>query len=157
MDRAGRAAWAGLNRTPTTEGTSTRPGAGLVILDIICYLLSMPRPRGPATEMVRLPVDVARALRRRAVTADITIAQAARQLMLSKKGATQDLGLLEHVEWLWSRLRRRQDDLHDVFEGGGADSRVIDRAINTLAQLRDEWPDEGGDYDFPAHGAGQPM
>ena len=117
----------------------------------------MPRPRGPATEMVRLPVDVARALRRRAVTADITIAQAARQLMLSKKGATQDLGLLEHVEWLWSRLRRRQDDLHDVFEGGGADSRVIDRAINTLAQFRDEWPDEGGDYDFPAHGAGQPM
>ena len=107
--------------------------------------------------MVRLPVDVARALRRRAVTADITIAQAARQLMLSKKGATQDLGLLEHVEWLWSRLRRRQDDLHDVFEGGGADSRVIDRTINTLAQLRDEWPDEGGDYDFPAHGAGQPM
>src|SRR5256712_10094495 len=112
------AAWAGLNRPTTTEGTSTRPGEGLVILDIICYLIRMPRPRGPATEMVRLPVDVARALRRRAVTADITIAQAARQLMLSKKGATQDLGLLEHVEWLWSRLRRRQADLHDVFEGG---------------------------------------
>ena len=107
--------------------------------------------------MVRLPVDVARALRRRAVTADITIAQAARQLMLSKKGATQDLGLLEHVEWLWNRLRRRRDDLLDVFEDAGADPRVIDQAINTLARLRDEWPAEGGDYDFTAHGAGQPM
>ena len=117
----------------------------------------MPRPRGPATEMVRLPVDVVRALRRRAVTADVTIAHAARQLMLSRKGERQDLGLLEHVEWLWNRLRRRQDDLHDVFDSGGADSRVIDRAISAMAQLRDEWPEEGGDYDFTAHGAGQPM
>ena len=157
MVRAGRAAWAGLNRTPTTEGTSTRPGAGLVILDIICYLLSMPRPRGPATEMVRLPVDVVRALRRRAATADVTIAQAARQLMLPKKGARQDLGLLEHVEWVWSRLRRRRDDLLDVFEDAGADPRVIDQAINALAQLRDEWPEEGSEYDFTEHGAGQPM
>ena len=107
--------------------------------------------------MVRLPVDVARALRRRAVTADTTIAQAARQLMLAKKGARQDLGLLEHVEWLWNRLRRRQDDLLDVFDGGGVDSRVIDRAISALAQLRDEWPEEGSEYDFTEHGAGQPM
>ena len=117
----------------------------------------MPRPRGPATEMVRLPVDVARALRRRAVTADITIAQAARQLMLPKKGARQDLGLLEHVEWVWSRLRRRRDDLFDVFEDARADPRVIDQAINALARLRDEWPEESGEYDFTAHGAGQPM
>ena len=107
--------------------------------------------------MVRLPVDVVRALRRRAVTADVTIAHAARQLMLSRKGERQDLGLLEHVEWLWNRLCRRQDDLHDAFDGGGADARVIDRAINALAQLRDEWPEEGKDYDFTAHGAGQPM
>ena len=117
----------------------------------------MPRPRGPATEMVRLPVDVVRALRRRAATADVTIAQAARQLMLPKKGARQDLGLLEHVEWVWSRLRRRRDDLFDVFEDAGADPRVIDQAINAFARLRDEWPEEGREYDFTEHGAGQPM
>lgn len=107
--------------------------------------------------MVRLPVDVARALRRRAATADITIAHAARQLMLGKKDARHDLGLLEHVEWLWSRLRRRRDDLLDVFGDADADPRVIDQAINALARLRDEWPEEGRDYDFTAHGAGQPM
>ncbi len=123
----------------------------------MCYPLHMPRPRGPATEMVRLPVDVTRALRRRAATADITIAHAARQLMHGKKGARHDLGLLEHVEWLWNRLRRRKEDLLDVFAGGGADPQVIDRAISALAQLRDEWPEEDGDYDFTAHGAGQPM
>src|SRR2546427_9451943 len=103
----------------------------------------MPRPRGPATEMVRLAVDVARALRRRAATADVTIAQAARQLMLSKKGARHDVGLLEHVEWLWSRLLRRRQDLLDVFRDESADPRVIDQAVAALGQLRDEWPDEG--------------
>ena len=77
--------------------------------------------------------------------------------MLSKKGERHDLGLLEHVEWLWSRLRRRRDDLLDVFSDGSADPRVIDQAIAALGQLRDEWPDEGGEYDFAAHGAGQPM
>src|SRR5438309_767148 len=123
----------------------------------MCYLLRMPRPRGPATEMVRLPMDVARALRRRAATADITIAHAARQLMLPKKGAKQDLGLLEHVEWLWNRLRRRRDDLLDVFEDAGTDGRLVDQAIDALARLRDEWPDEDSGYDFAAHGAGQPM
>src|SRR2546425_12414685 len=117
----------------------------------------MPRPRGPATEMVRLPVDVARALRRRAATADITIAQAARQLLSSQKGARHELGLLEHVEWLWNRLRRRRDDLLDVVEDADTDGRLVDQAIDALARLRDEWPDEGSGYDFTAHGAGQPM
>ena len=117
----------------------------------------MPRPRGPATEMVRLPVDVARALRRRAATADITIAQAARQLLSAQKGARHDLGLLEHVEWLWNRLRRRRDDLLDVFEDADADPRRVDQAIDVLARLRDDWPQQGSEYDFAAHGAGQPM
>jgi hypothetical protein len=117
----------------------------------------MPRPRGPATEMVRLPVDVARALRRRAATADITIAQAARQLLSSQKGARQDLGLLEHVEWLWNRLRRRRDDLLDVFQDANADARPVDQAIDALARLREEWPEQGSEYDFTVHGAGQPM
>jgi len=107
--------------------------------------------------MVRLPVDVARALRRRAATADITIAQAARQLLFPQKGARRDLGLLEHVDWLWNRLRRRRDDLLDVFEDADADPRLLDQVIDALARLRDEWPGEGTEYDFPAHGAGQPM
>lgn len=117
----------------------------------------MPRPRGPATEMVRLPVDVARALRRRAATADITIAQASRRMMFPPKGAKQDLGLLEHVEWLWNRLRRRRDDLLDVFEEANSDGRLVDQVIDALTRLRDEWPDGGSAYDFTAHGAGQPM
>src|SRR2546422_401888 len=56
----------------------------------------MPRPRGPATEMLRLPVDVARALRRRAAAADVTIAEASRQLMQPKE-LERPLGLLEHA------------------------------------------------------------
>ena len=129
----------------------------LLFLSAYASYYHMPRPRGPATEMVRLPVDVARALRRRAATADITIAQAARQLLSAQKGARQDLGLLEHVEWLWNRLRRRRDDLRDVFEDAGTDGRLVDQAIDALARLRDEWPDEDGGYDFTAYGAGQPM
>ena len=117
----------------------------------------MPRPRGPATEMVRLPSDVVRALRRRAATADITIAEAARQLMLPKDVKHQ-LGLLEHVEWLHGRLVKRRDDLMDVFEEGNADADAIDRALDALAQLRKEWPeDEGNQYDFSVLGTGTPI
>lgn len=107
--------------------------------------------------MVRLPVDIARALRRRAATADVTIAQAARQLLSAQRGARHDLGLLEHVEWLWNRLRRRRDDLLDVFSDADVDPRLIDRTIDALARLREEWPEQGSEYDFTAHGAGQPM
>lgn len=116
----------------------------------------MPRPRGPATEMVRLPSDVARALRRRAATADITIAEAARQLMLPKDVKDQ-LGLLEHVEWLHARLSKRRDDLVDVFEDGNSDSRAVDASINALATLRREWPEDDPGYDFSVLGMGQPI
>ncbi len=85
------------------------------------------------------------------------MAQAARQLLSAAKGTRHDLGLLEHVEWLWNRLRRRRDDLLDVFEDAESDGRLVVQAIDALARLRDEWPDEGSDYDFTAHGAGQPM
>src|SRR5438309_11767403 len=113
----------------------------------------MPRPRGPATEMIRLPVDVVRALRRRAVTADITLAESARQLM-QPTDVVHPLGLLEHVAWLHSRLVRRRDDLVTVFEDGDADAKAVDRAIDALAVLLNEWPEETG-YDFTAHGMGQ--
>jgi len=105
--------------------------------------------------MIRLPGDVVQALRRRAATADITIAEAARQLM-QPTDVQHSLGLLEHVAWLHTRLTRRRDDLVSVFEDGDADSKVVDRVIDALAVLLKEWPEETG-YDFAAHGMGQPQ
>lgn len=109
----------------------------------------MPRPRGPATGMVRLPVDVARALRRRATSADITIAEAARQLM-QPEDVGRPLGLLEHVAWLHGRLVRRRDDLVSVFQDDDADPKAVDRAIDALAELLKRWPDDDDGYDFTA-------
>jgi hypothetical protein len=106
--------------------------------------------------MVRLPVDVARALRRRAATADITIAEAARQLMLRKE-VKRELGLLEHVAWLHGRLLRRREDLVNVFEDGNADAALIDKALTALAQLQADWPEEDDGYDHTAlHGIVHP-
>ena len=105
--------------------------------------------------MIRLPADVVSALRRRGATADITIAEAARQLM-QPTDLQHPLGLLEHVAWLHTRLTRRRDDLMSVFEDGDADAKAVDRAIDVLATLLKEWPEEPG-YDFTAHGMGQPQ
>jgi len=105
--------------------------------------------------MIRLPSDVVRALRRRATTADITIAEAARQLM-QPTDVVHPLGLLEHVAWLHTRLLRRRDDLLSVFADGDADSKAVDAAIDALAVLLKNWPEESG-YDFTAHGMGQPQ
>jgi hypothetical protein len=115
----------------------------------------MSRPRGPATEMIRLPADVVGALRRRAATADITIAEAARQLM-QPTDVEHPLGLLEHVAWLHTRLVRRRDDLVSVFENGDADPKAVDGAIDALSVLLKNWPQET-DYDFASHGMGQPQ
>jgi len=105
--------------------------------------------------MIRLPADVVRALRRRATTADITIAEAARQLM-QPTDVRHPLGLLEHIAWLHNRLTRRRDDLMSVFEDGDADAKAVVGAIDALAVLLKEWPEETG-YDFAAHGMGQPQ
>ena len=105
--------------------------------------------------MIRLPSDVVRALRRRATTADITIAEAARQLM-QPTDVEHPLGLLDHVAWLHTRLVRRRDDVGSVFEDGDADPKTVDRAIDALAVLLKDWPEDTG-YDFVAHGMGQPQ
>src|SRR6266536_1861284 len=115
----------------------------------------MPRRPKASTEMIRLPADVVRALRRRATTADITIAEAARQLM-QPTDVVHPLGLLEHVAWLHARLVRRRDDLVSVFSDGDADPKKVDQAIDALALLLKDWPEETG-YDFAAHGMGQPQ
>jgi len=115
----------------------------------------MVRHAKASTEMIRLPADVVRALRRRAATADISIAEAARQLM-QPTDVQHPLGLLEHVAWLHTRLVRRRDDLVTVFEDGDADEKAVDRAIDALAVLLKEWPEETG-YDFAVHGMGQPQ
>src|SRR5437879_4222577 len=115
----------------------------------------MPRHSKASTEMIRLPADVVRALRRRAATADITIAEAARQLM-QPTDVEHPLGLLEHVAWLHTRLVRRRDDLASVFSDGDADPKTVDGAIDALVVLLQNWPEET-DYDFAAHGMGQPQ
>ena len=43
-----------------------------------------------------------------------------------------------------------------VFEDGDADAKAVDRAIDVLAVLLKEWPEETG-YDFTAYGMGQPQ
>ena len=106
----------------------------------------MPRPSGPTTEMVRLPADVVRAIRLRAATADVTLAEAARQLMLPRDMKEQ-LGLLDHVAWLHSRLMRRRDDLVNVFRDAIADADAVDVAIKALGQLHQAWPDDSQDDD----------
>src|SRR5438132_2541596 len=112
------------------------------------------RSKAPS-QMIRLPGDVVQALRRRAATVDITIAEAARQLM-QPTDVQHPLGLLEHVAWLHTRLVRRRDDLVSVFEDGHADPKTVDGAIDALVVLLQNWPEET-DYDFAAHGMGQPQ
>ena len=97
-------------------------------MDNTCYLILMPRPRGPATEMLRLPADVAQALRRRAVTADVTIAEAARHLMLPPQ-VSRGLSLLDHAAWLHGRLQRQRDNLVEVFRLDRSDPKAVDRAM----------------------------
>src|SRR5437763_245149 len=113
----------------------------------------MPRRPERSTEMIRLPADVVRALRHRAATADITLAEAARQLMLPKELGHQ-LDLENHVVWLHDRLLKRRDDLTNLFDDAGADSGAVGQAIDALMQLHKEWPEEEDGYDFAAHGGG---
>lgn len=106
--------------------------------------------------MIRLPGDVVRALRRRATAADITVAEAARQLM-QPTDVEHPLGLLEHVAWLHGRLVRRRDDLASVLADADADPKAVDHAIHALDDLLREWPEDDEPFDFTVHGAGQPQ
>jgi len=117
----------------------------------------MPRRLKPTTEMIRLPADVVSALRRRAATADITIAEAARQLMLPKD-VKHVLGLLDHAAWLRDRLERSRGEVEKVLKQEGGDPRAVANAIDALGTFVAQWPDEADDgHDFTAFGMGQPQ
>jgi hypothetical protein len=107
--------------------------------------------------MIRLPIDVVHALRRRAATADITIAEAARQLMLPKD-VKHLLGLLDHAAWLRDRLERSRGEVERVLKQEGGDPKAVAKAIASLGDFVAQFPDEVEDgYDFATFGMGQPQ
>src|SRR2546426_12228649 len=107
------------------------------------------------TELLRLPSDVARAIRRRAAAFDITLAEAARQLMQPKE-VKHHLGLLDHVAWLQDRLERSRGEVERVLKQEGGDPRAVAEVINALGSFVAQWPDEADyGYDFTVFGMGQ--
>src|SRR6266699_1861597 len=108
-------------------------------------------------ELLRLPSDVTRAIRRRAAVADITLAEAARQLMQPKE-VKHHLGLLDHVAWLRDRLERSRGEVEKVLKQEGGDPRAVAKAIDALGNFVAQWPDEADEgYDFTVLGMGQPQ
>ena len=100
--------------------------------------------------MVRLPGDVTAALRRKAVSDDITLAEAARRLMLSGE-LRGTHGLLDHVHFLHDRLVRRQRDLEKEIERRGRHPRVVHDAISALEKLREDWQNTDEDDEVHYH------
>ena len=100
----------------------------------------------PKTEMVRLPADVALALRRRAAVSGVTLGEAARQLILGKELGRKH-GLLEHLAWVHNRLAKDQPELEAVLALGARDSGTVAAAIDAIAALQQEWATSGDDDD----------
>src|SRR5438309_3504868 len=96
------------------------------------------------TELLRLPSDVARAIRRRAAAFDITLAEAARQLMQPRE-VSHHLGLLDHVAWLQDRLERSRGEVEAVLKQEGGDPKSVAKAIAALRNFVEQWPDETND------------
>ena len=114
------------------------------------------RPQSQAsTELLRLPSDVVRAIRRRAAAFDVTLAEAARQLMQPRE-VRHHLGLLDHVAWLEDRLLRSRREVERVLKDEGGDPKAVSKTIAALENLVAQWPEEtDDDYDFTAFGMGQ--
>ncbi len=109
------------------------------------------------TELLRLPSDVARAIRRRAAAFDITLTEAARQLMQPKE-VKHHLGLLDHVAWLRDRLERSRGEVEEVLKQEGGDPKAVAKAIDALGNFVAQWPNESDEgYDFTVFGMGQPQ
>jgi transposase len=94
------------------------------------------------SEMIRLPLEVTGVLRRRAQRRGITVAEAARRLILGEETA---MDIPDEVAHLQERLAGQQDDLEEFFEEEGAKPRVVGKAIDALTALLDEWPQEEED------------
>jgi len=110
-----------------------------------------------STELLRLPSDVSRAIRRRAAAFDITLAEAARQLMQPRE-VRHHLGLLDHVAWLEDRLKRSRGEVERVLKQEGGDPKAVAKTIAALENFVAQWPNEAEDgYDFTAFGMGQPQ
>ncbi len=110
-----------------------------------------------STELLRLPSDVVRAIRRRAAAFDVTLAEAARQLMQPRE-VRHHLGLLDHVAWLEDRLVRSRREVERVLKDEGGDPKAVAKTISALANFVAQWPDETDEgYDFTAFGMGQPQ
>ena len=109
------------------------------------------------TELLRLPSDVVRAIRRRAAAFDVTLAEAARQLMQPRE-VKHHLGLLDHVAWLEDRLVRSRREVERVLKDEGGDPKAVAKTIAALEDFVAQWPDETDDgYDFTAFGMGHPQ
>ena len=107
--------------------------------------------------MVRLPMDVARAIRRRAAASDITLAEAARHLMQPKE-VKHHLGLLDHVAWLQDRLARSRGELEKVLKQEGGDPKAVAKTVDALGAFLAQWPGEAdAGYDGAVFGMGQPQ
>ena len=98
------------------------------------------------TDMIRLPADVALALRRRAAVGGVSIGEAARQLILSKALGGQH-GLLEHLAWVHDRLVKDQLELEAVLGLGARDTNAVQAVIEAIDALRQEWATSGDDED----------
>ena len=110
-----------------------------------------------STELLRLPSDVARAIRRRAAAFDVTLAEAARQLMQPRE-VKHHLGLLDHVAWLQDRLERSRGEVEKVLKQEGGDPKAVAKAIDALGNFLAQWPDDADEgYDFTVFGMGQPQ
>src|SRR6266566_6241402 len=110
-----------------------------------------------STELLRLPSDVTRAIRRRAAAFDVTLAEAARQLMQPRE-VRHHLGLLDHVAWLEDRLVRSRREVERVLKEEGRDPKAVAKTIAALGNLVAQWPEETEEgYDFTAFGIGQPQ
>jgi hypothetical protein len=116
-----------------------------------------PRQAPVTTELLRLPSDVTRAIRRRAAAFDVTLAEAARQLMQPRE-VKHHLGLLDHVAWLEDRLVRSRRELESVLKEEGGDPKAVVKAISALQNFVAQWPEDTDEsYDFTAFGMGQPQ
>ena len=129
----------------------------MVLTKVNFTLMRKLRQSQASTELLRLPSDVTRAIRRRAAAFDITLAEAARQLMQPRE-VRHHLGLLDHVAWLQDRLARSRGEVEAVLKQDGGDPKSVAKAIAALRNFVAQWPDETDDgYDFTAFGMGQPQ